>query len=227
MKKLLFGAIFLSILTISCSKEGDDDEGTTSQVYLHSTSGSTWNYRTVDNAGPGTPATNYTLTSTSRDTSINGKNYHVYTNSATGESEYNGRVNNDYYLFQALPDELGGSNIENIYLKAAASANASWTQSYPITAMGFPITVKIINTIVEKGMSKTVNGTAYADVIRVKTDISITGLPPGTITLTTDINQYYAPKVGMIETSSKIDVNILGTAQSTNETTTLQSATLL
>lgn len=226
MKKLLFGGLFLSLMAISCSKDGDNEDTTPAENYLHTTPGSTWNYRTVDNANPGTPE-DYTRTSTNKDTTINGKSYHVYTNSSTGESEYNGKVGNDYFIFQALPDELGGTNVENLYLKANAAVNGSWNQAYPIDVMGFSITATLTNRITEKGISRTVNGVVYNNVIHVKTDIAIGGLPPGTVTFTTDIHQYYAPGVGLIEAKNKIDVSVLGTTESTDMTTTLQSSNLL
>lgn len=226
MKKILFGGIFLSLFTISCSKDGGEGDDGTTQVYLHTTAGSSWNYRSVDNINPG-PPDDYTRISTNRDTVINGKTYHVYTNTASGESEYNGNVAKDYFIFQALPDELGGSNVENLYLKAGAAVNASWQQSYPLDFSGFSFTATLTNKIIEKGITRTVNGTTYTNVIHVKTDIGIAGLPPGTVTFTTDIHQYYAPEFGLIESKNKIDVTLLGTTESTDVTTTLQSATLL
>jgi hypothetical protein len=226
MKKILFGGILLSLMTISCSKDGGEEDDGTTEVYLHTAAGSSWNYRSVDNINPGPPE-DYTRTSTSRDTIINGRTYHVYTNSTSGESEYNGNVGKDYFIFQALPDELGGTDVENLYLKAGTAVNGSWDQQYPLDYSGFSFTATITNKIIEKGLSKTVNGVAYTNVIHVKTDIAIAGLPPGTVTFTTDIHQYYAPKFGLIESKSKIDFTILGTTESTDVTTTLQSATLL
>lgn len=226
MKKILFGSLLFSVVLSSCSKNDDNEDNSPSENYLHTTAGSTWNYRTIDNTTPGTPE-DYTRTSTNKDTTINGKSYHVYSNSSTGESEYNTKVGNDYFIFQALPDELGGTNVENLYLKANASVNSSWNQSYPIDVMGFSISATVTNKITEKGISRTVNGVVYNNVIHVKTDIAISGLPPGTVTFTTDIHQYYAPRVGLIEAKNKIDVTILGSTESTDVTTTLQSSNLL
>lgn len=226
MKKILFGSLVFSIILSSCGKDGDDEDTTPAENYLHTTAGSTWNYRTVDNITPGAPE-DYTRTSTSRDTTINSKTYHIYTNSSTGESEYNGKSGNDYWIFQALPDELGGTDQENLYLKAGAAVNASWSQTYPLDIMGFSINAKITNTIVSKGGSKIVNGTVYNNVIDVKTDIAITGLPAGFVTFTTDIHQFYAPKFGLIESRTKLDVDIMGTVENTDVTTTLQSSNLL
>ncbi len=70
-------------------------------------------------------------------------------------------------------------------------------------------------------------GVVYTNVVHVKTDISIGGLPPGTVSFTTDIHQYYAPRYGLIEAKNKIDITVLGTTESTDMTTTLQSSNLL
>lgn len=226
MKKVLFGGIFLSLMALSCGKDGEDEDITPAENYLHATAGSTWKYRTINNATPGTPQ-EYTRTSTNRDTVINTRTYHIYTNSSTGASEYNGKSNDEYWIFQALPDQLGGSKVENLYLKANASVNASWNQTYPFDVMGFSISAKIVHKIVSKGGSRTVNGTVYNDVIDVQSDFSITGVPPGVITYSTDIHNYYAPKVGLIEAKIKINLDIMGTPQNTDTQTTLLSSNLL
>lgn len=225
MKKILFGAIFLSFMAVSCSKDGDD-EAPVAENFLNTAPGSTWNYETTDNANPG-PAEEYTLTSTNRDSSVNSRSYHIYTNSSTGASEYNGKFGNDYYMFQKLPDELGGADVEELYLKSAASVNGSWSQTNNISVSGISFTLTNINKIIEKGVTRVVNGITYTNVTHVKTDIVIGGLPPGTATLTTDIHQYYAPNYGMIESKTKLDITVMGTTQSTDVITKLKTATLL
>lgn len=227
MKKILFGGLFLSLMAISCSKDGDD-ESPVSETYLNTASGSTWQYETTDNANPGPPQS-YTLTSTNRDTSINGKSYHIYTNSSTAASEYNNKTGNDYFRYQALPAELGGGKIEELYLKSGAAVNASWTQTNDLSVPGvpFPLSITNVNKIMEKGISKTVNGTVYNNVTHVKTDVSVGGLPPGTISLTTDIHQYYAPNYGMLESNARIIVDFGGMKDTSDVSTKLKTATLL
>lgn len=232
MKKLLSGALLLSLFSVSCSKDDGGGGGGTAEVYLNTAVGSSWTYQDYDNTTPGAPPTEYTVTSTNRDTTVapsaGGKTYHVYTNTSTSTSVYNGKSGNDYSAFEALPDALGGTTVDNLYLKAGAAVNASWTQNYAVNVMGFPITVAATNKIIEKGISKVVNGTTYNNVIHVKTDLAIGGLPPGFVTFTTDIHQYYAPNYGMIETNAKIDYTITGSpTQTTDVTTRLKTATLL
>jgi hypothetical protein len=77
------------------------------------TPNSTWNYTVTNNV----TATNlnYTITSTNRDSSINTKTYHIFTNSTVGSAnEYYNLTGNDYYTFRNLPVSLGGNPVENI-----------------------------------------------------------------------------------------------------------------
>lgn len=185
--------------------------------------GSTWNYENINNIAPGSTST-YTLTSTSRDTVAGGNSYHVFTNSATNESEYYRVSGSNYYRFQKLPAELGGSPVENLYLKTNVATGTSWPQSYNITFSGIPLTVTLTNTIADQGMTKTVNGIAYNNVIHTTTSISVSSIPSSAIT--TAINGFYAPNVGMIESNNKISVNYLTITSNTDNTIRLKTANL-
>src|SRR6218665_345550 len=155
MKKLLFLCFSTTLMAISCSKSGGDEGDGDTESYLNTKSGSTWYYQDVDNTDPGAPADEYLLTSSSKDTVANGKTYHVYT-ASSGSNVYQGKNGNDYSAFESLPDDLGGVLVDNIYLKAGAAVNATWNQSYNISVMSIPITVKVSNKIIEKGLSKSV-----------------------------------------------------------------------
>ncbi len=153
--------------------------------------------------------TTYTVTSTSRDSAINGKSYHVFTNSAGSPNEYYNITGDDYYTFRSLGAALANLTVESIYLKSNAAVGASWSQVVNVPVQGLPGTVPatITNTIAETGAGRTVNSIAYTNVIRVTTTLSVQGLPAGSIT--TDIQSYYAPKVGLIESKNKISAPIL------------------
>lgn len=227
MKKALFATGFIILTAISCSKD-DPAPAPGATVYMSLTAGSTRNYDVTSITPPGAP-TNYTVTSTNRDTTIGSRSYHVFTNSSSGASEYYNISGNDYYTFQKLPAALGGSSIENLYLKDNAAVNATWTQTNTVTLTGvpFPVTVNIINKIVEKGLSKTVNSIAYTDVIHVKTDITASVIGTPVTGLTTDIHYYYAPRVGLIQNNSQIDLDFMGIVNHTNTQTILKTATIL
>ena len=119
-------------------------------------------------------------------------------------SDYYNITGNDYYQFQTLP--LNNLQIQNLYLKDNAGVGTSWSQTLSVTVPGFPtpIPITVTNSITEKNITKTVNGTIYNNVINVKTEITSAGLPAGTIV--TDIKSYYAPNVGLIEGDYKVTI---------------------
>ena len=219
---LLCAIIFISV---SCKKNGGNSTPPPqADIYINTAAGSTWNYHTVDNTGA-VPPSDYTITSTSRDSSINGKSYHVFNNS-DGGNQYLNISGHDYYQFDSLPAGLGTAAIERLYLKDNISAGLDWSQSLSVTIPGFPLQVPftITNTIVEKDIARTVGGTSYSKVIHVSTTIASTLIPAAS--LTTNINSYYAAKYGLIENSSAVHLNFSGIVQDLDTQTTLVSAVL-
>jgi hypothetical protein len=206
MKKTFLGIFALLTFGISC-KKSDSTPGTTpAQPYMSLTVGSTWDYQITNNLLPAT--TTNKVTSSAKDTSIGTKSYHVFTNSnGTGNSYYN-ITGNEHWTFTNLGVGLNG--VENIYLKAGEAVGANWSTNVtvPVGSGGLTTQATITNTIAEKGISKTVNGVAYTDVIRVTTTATVANLPAGS--LVTDIQSYYAPKVGLIEGKYKISLPLGG-----------------
>ncbi len=222
MRYLLLIFLFTTLF-ISCKKD-DTIDGTTA-AYINIAAGSTWTYEETNN-DTGTPGTStYTVTSTDKDTSINGRNYHIYDNSR-GNRWYLNNNNGEYYQFDSLPGLLGGGVFERLYLKSNIEAGSNWVQSINVTVpnVPLPVPVTITNNIVEKGMSRTVNSVAYNNVIHVSTAISSALIPASAIT--TSINSYYAQGVGLIENSTQISINYLGIEQEVNLQTRLLSSTL-
>lgn len=238
MKKLLFASLTFALFSVSC-KKSDPAPTPGADSYMTTAAGTTWNYQTVDNIASTT--TPYTLTSSNSDSTINGRQYHIYSYSdANGTSnEYYSISGSDYYQYTELSAQLPAFEFK--YLVDNIAVGSSWTQ--PLTAsqtqQGVTITLNatIKNTIVEKGASLTVNNKTYANVIKVKTEIqnpSITSSLPIPITIepiTQDINAYFAPKFGLVKRDFqlKVDINALGNVQNivdNNTTTTLQSSSI-
>lgn len=192
---------------------------------MTTTAASTWNYQQTNNAGPTPVVSNYVITSTSRDTTINSKIYHVFSNSA-GPNRFFNVTGHDYYQFDSLPGGLSGGVIERLYLKDEGAVGISWIQNLSVNLPGVPIAipVTITNSITEKGISKTVNAVVYTDVIHVSSTISSAVIPAAA--LTTSIQNYYARKFGLIEGSTMINLNYLGFIQNVNLQTKLMSAIL-
>ena len=224
--KIKFGLLCAIIfISISCKKTGSTPAPPSQpDNYYNTAAGSSWNYHAVDNSGS-TPAMDYTVTSTSRDSSINGKSYHVFNNSAGG-NQYLNLSGNDYYQFDSLPAGVGAGAIERLYLKDNAAAGNSWSQNLSIMIPGFPLQIPftITNNIMEKDVTRTVSGTSYANVIHISTTISSSVVPAAS--LVTNINSYYAPRYGLIENSSIVHLNYLGFTQDVDTQTTLVSAIL-
>jgi hypothetical protein len=220
MKKLIYSLLILPFLVVSCQDDDVPVPPATTDKYMSVSAGSTWNYELSDKVLVTT--TPFTLSSTSKDSTIAGKSYHVFTNSSGSANEYYHIAGNEYFNYRSLPQSLGGSNVENIYLKDNVAAGTSWTQSYPVTANGIPLTVTVTHTITAKGLTKVVNTITYNDVIHITTTISVSGLPASA--LNTDIQAFYAPRVGMIQSKNKVSVDFSGIVENTNQETTLKSA---
>jgi hypothetical protein len=224
LKSLIIPALLFSI--ISCSKKsGDTPAPPASTNYINTSSASSWNYHQIDSAKSTPVNSDYTITSTAMDTSINTRTYHVYSNSAGGNQYFNLSGNN-YYQFDSLPAGLGQGVFEELYLKDNAAVGTTWTQTQTVMVTGSPVPVPVLLsfTIAEKNISRMVNGTNYTNVIHVSATISSSLIPAAS--LTSSINTYYAPNYGLIESSTKINLNYLGLLENVNLTVTLLNATL-
>jgi hypothetical protein len=224
MKTSLFIFCCTTIILASCQKSNIDNTVFTQNPYLNTKSGSTWNYHEI-NSSSGTPVnSDYTITSSSKDTTINSKSYHVY-NYSYGGSQYLNITGHSYYQFDSIPGGLG-QIFEQLYLKDDALVGVSWKQDLSITLPGIPISVPftVTNTIVEKGISRIVNGINYTNVIHVSVAISSSLIPSAS--LTSAINSYYSPNYGLIENTSQVQLNYPGVSQTVNIETKLTSANL-
>lgn len=219
IRSLASYTLIILLIFVSCKKSST----TTADKYMTLSAGSSWNYQQTN---AGTP-TNYTLTSTTRDTVITGKNYHVFTNS-NGPNQYYNITGNDYYQFDSIKLAAAAQSIDRLYLKEDAIVNGNWSQTVSFVLAGVPlpggIPLTISNTVTEKGISRTVNAIAYTDVIHVQTALTSTLIPAASLTST--INTYYARKYGLIENSTIITLNFMGFNNNVNTTTKLVSSIL-
>ena len=171
IKSLVIPVVLLFF--ISCKKTTEPTPTPQSNLYLSTSAGSTWTYHQTDSS-LATPANlNYTVTSTSKDTAINGKSYHIFTKSFGG-NQYLNVTSHDYYQFDSLPAGFGAGVFERLYLKDDAAAGASWTQNQTVNISGvpFPIPVTLTFNIAEKGITMIVNNVTYNNVIHVAATIT-------------------------------------------------------
>ncbi len=230
MKKALFTCLGLAILAVSCKKS--DPPVVVPSKFMTFTSGIVWNYETVDNIAVTT--TPYTLTSTSSDSTINSKVYHIfeYTDVNGTSHQYYNNTNNDYFQYTELSTQL--PPLELKYLNDNTAAGGTWSQAFSALQQGVTITANIQSTIESKGTSLTVNGITYNNVIKVKTEIlnPTTDNPLVVIDpITQSIHSYFAPKYGLIKREFQLHVSgsVLGNSSdliNTNTTTNLLSSTV-
>ncbi|MFN4286185.1 MAG: hypothetical protein ACK4E8_09510 [Lacibacter sp.] len=185
-------------------------------------SGSTWNYSVT-----GTSSGTFTLTATSRDTTINGRPYRVFTNSA-GPNEYYLQSGSDYFRFSSLA-ELNNQVVELLYLKTNLSVGQTWvevkTVNATITGLGTqPVTATLTFTVAEKGIRHTVNGVTYNDVIRIDVTPSFSLMASAIPVNSSNIRYYYARNVGMIQSFNALRIDVAGI--NTNTETRLTSYTI-
>ena len=216
MKKSFFAFLTLTVALFSCSKNDNTSTPTpapTPQPYFTLTPGNVTYYDVYDTTATAQTHVTDTLTSlpAGNDTTIGGRIYHIFTRTNGNVHDYyNITNNNNYYRFQSYV--ISGNNVqaENLYLKDSTAAGASWSfpVNFNVTAGGIstPVSATITNAITQTGLTKTVNGVTYNDVILVTTTISSTTISGLGGTITTDIRSYYAKKYGLIDGIYKIHV---------------------
>ncbi|MEO8771009.1 MAG: hypothetical protein ABI402_13005 [Ferruginibacter sp.] len=210
MKKSIFALFSICVIAISCKKDHPDPVASTSLPYSNSTVGSNWIYelKTQDQTTLDTIVSLDTSSVINGDTTIGSKNY-TRVEHKNGSHTYYNVTGNDYFQFQhfVIPATIDTS-IEALYLKDNVAMGGSWNQALNVTVnIGIPVTltITITSTITGTGLSRTVNGNTYNDVISVGTTLSAPG-----VTITSNINNYYARNIGLIEGNYDIDVSGFG-----------------
>lgn len=223
-KNLMF--FIAAALIASCGKDNTNspDPGKTGP-YINITAGSSWTYHEVNSSGATPTSADYIITSTSNDTTINSKKYHVY-NYSYGGSQYLNLSGNDYYQFDTIPGG-GGGNVERLYLKDNAAAGTTWSQNFTLIIPGVPIPIPltVTNKIVEKDISRTINNISYSHVIHVSTSLSSALITPASA-LTSSIDSYYANNYGLVENTTIVHLDFQGLTKNINIKTQLTSAVL-
>ncbi|MFD3001873.1 hypothetical protein ACFS7Z_15980 [Pontibacter toksunensis] len=183
LKLFLIWCLVIGALT-SCSKEADPEPATTAeQDYLPTTTGSTWNY------GGDMP---YTLTVTGKKEVINGKSFHEM-ETTQGTTKSKSYLLKEKGVYTGVGMQPGMGNVEITILKEETPVGKPWEQTNTING----IVTKMTFTIEEKGISKTVEGKTYKNVIHVKMKSTYTFMDlevdAGVVS-----NYYFSKGVGLI-----------------------------
>ena len=224
MNKNILIALPLLFLFAACSKEKSKPEAPPGKlIYLNKTVGSSWKYHEVNASGATAKQSDYTLISSGSDTTVNGKTYHIY-NMSYGLNRYLNVQGNEYFEYDTVPGGGTDKIFDRLYLKTEAPGGTNWSQDVTLSVQGIQIPVKVSNTIDEIGLKKTVNGTTYDNVIHVSTKITSALIPAAS--LITNIHSYYAPGYGLVENTTKLNLDYLGMIEKVDNSTTLTSAVL-
>lgn len=202
MKKTIYTLLAISALFLaSCKKDNDGNKpgGNGKDTYQPFTAGSEWKYRTEVDLGEGGPLVDTSVnTMTTQTKTINNKKFYV-AKTVGGEENaetYLGLNNNIYSTI--IHDEVADEDLEFAYLNASKAVNESWETLFTIEDEDGDIQARLKTTIKEKGISKTILGKSYNNVIHTVVE---TGFKVNNNWVTVSQMDFYIAKgVGMIAT---------------------------
>ncbi|MGV3541416.1 MAG: hypothetical protein ACO1OQ_16490 [Rufibacter sp.] len=179
LRTLLLWCLVAGLLT-SCGDK--DDEPTASLDYAPSTAGSTWTY--------GGAAT-YTNTALGTTKTMNGKTFHEF-ETKQGTSKTAAYLSKENGVYTSMGSDPRAAGVEMTVLKEHEPVGATWTQ----TAVVNGVTTNYTYTIVGKGVTKTVGGKEFKEIIQVKLETVFTFM--GMEVPAPVANYYHAKGIGMV-----------------------------
>lgn len=185
--KLLFIWCLMLGAFVSCGDKEDDPEpaSTAEQDYLPTTKGSHWTYGGVNP---------YSYTATGAKKVIDGQTfYELETTSGTEKAK--SYLLKDKGVYTAVGFIPNSGDIKIAILKEETPVGKPWEQTNVING----VNTKMTFTIVEKGVSKTVEGKTYQHVINVKM-VSTYTFEGMEFELPVVTNYYFSKGVGLILT---------------------------
>ena len=210
MNKLLLYFLGLSLVLVSCQKEVNFDTpqggGTGggpsggSGTYQPISKDSYWKYRQT-----GTFGGDYTITSTGQKRTQNGIEYTVFTSmpaSSTSDQLFGSKDHNLYASFTGTSPNTGAPfSINMLYLNDTASVGYAWQHT---AGQGNGFTAFTPGIIVEKGISLTVAGKTFNNVIHSQIELQYELSIFGTVTFAT-YDYFVAKDVGIIRIETNGD----------------------
>ncbi|CAN5834706.1 hypothetical protein BH11BAC4_BH11BAC4_08080 [soil metagenome] len=195
----LFIILAAGLAFASCKKEdvAQPVAGTTgkvaataeSQSYFTTPDGAAYSY--VDTTGAGISSTNVSSQKSLGDTTIGEISFAKVTRDGSHVNSYQHSANG----VTTMVAYNGADKITTTVLKANEPVGAVWTDEF--TSAGIPTSYKW--QITEKGISKTVLGVTYDNVIKVHLLGTAKIGAKGATTAIANADYYYAPNIGLIE----------------------------
>ena len=164
MRKLAFIPLFATMFVVGCSKSGSSPSAVqTNTDYQPTTTNSYW--KLTDSASNVVS----TMTCTGGTSVINGVTYYVFSSTTPGygtSQSYISKQNGFYDNIGFLNDNGATANIVLRYLSDQLAVGGTWsTNGGSISENGINIPITIKGAIIEKGITKTVSGTSFSNVI--------------------------------------------------------------
>ncbi|HYE54857.1 MAG TPA: hypothetical protein VD996_08445 [Chitinophagaceae bacterium] len=191
----------LAIAFASCQKDLDFEtstggNNTGEDTYQPITKGSYWKYK--DSAFTGQTTL---MTVTGQTKTINGKSYHVISSEATGQPAVEGYFYVNKPVYGVRGEVPGGQGVlDYTHLNDTASVGYTWTDDMGIIAQ-FP--ARFTGEIIERGISKVVEGKTYNDVIHTRLELEYE-LPIFGWTSFGSYEYYIAKNIGIIRIESNV-----------------------
>ena len=195
---------FITITFTACSKNKSDENTnpvTTPGAYAPYTAGSSFTYQDVTTSND---SSTYTVAVTG-DTTIGGQTYKVlaFSNGTHTYNRTDGQGNYYQVVSNLSYDEYSFGSFTSLYLKDNVSANATWLDTVSVQVSGITQQAQLTYQLVQKNITKTVGGVTYQGVSAVQTTGKLlNSIIPLSLTINTN---FYASKVGLIETDSQSD----------------------
>ena len=189
MKKIYLSIIWCLLLgtLVSCEQETASSDPDPAPVkvedYQPTSAGSTWSY---------TGAISYNVTATGNNQVINGKTFQEF-ETKQGTTVTKSYINKDNGVYTGIGMVKNMGNVAIAILNEGVAVGKSWEQTAKVDG----VDVKMILTMEEKGLTKTVAGRTFKDVIHVQmiSSYSFMGEDLG-LELTADY--YFAKGVGLV-----------------------------
>lgn len=207
MKKNILFFFILALMITSCQKEVSEEiptnnPGSNSDTYQPLTAGSSWKYKQT-----GIFAAEYTIIVTSNKKTMDGIDYVELTGNggaATNGSSWYGIKGNNYYLRSAgtSPNTGAPYDLTQLYCNDKEAAGYTWDFT---GGHGNGFTAKLPGKIIEKGITITVQGKTYTDVIHTQIHLTY-DMPQPIGNIGAIFYDYYMAKgVGIVKIVSEGD----------------------
>ncbi|OOQ58569.1 hypothetical protein [Mucilaginibacter pedocola] len=172
-----------------------------SESYYPTTTGSYWVY---NNVLAGSAPDTVTIKITGQTQTINGKLYHASTSTSKKYGSQPGLIYYNNHIASLRSNTMvSGVTVDMQILNDTTALGHTWKAHISDSGFINGIPEQIIGTVIEKGVTKTIGGKTFTDVINTQVELQYdTGLGDGFETFTT-YHFFMAKGVGLIEIDSE------------------------